>query len=195
VGTHPTRIHNELIPRPSEDGFRSPWQQWYRRALGRKRASRIARSLRRLQRASPSPTAGIVRCPTTHQDRTHYALEKETPRSSSLCSQGAGAAIVARSGWGGLHHGTMGCIEEWADRFWRATSAPPTGDAARPNARNSAQEAVTAAPAVTGTQVLLRGPAPGLAYSPSSRSAPLSSVWKSVWRTPALLGPFSRRES
>jgi len=49
----------------------------------------------------------------------------------------------------------------------------PLRDAARPNAAIRPQEAVTAAPAVTGTQVLLRGPAPGLAYSPSHRSAPL----------------------
>src|SRR2546427_11443448 len=56
--------HNGECPRPapSEDGLQKPLAERYRRALGRKRSSRIARSLRRLQRASPSPTAGRVRC-------------------------------------------------------------------------------------------------------------------------------------
>src|SRR6267378_3237098 len=44
-------------PAPSEDGLQKPLAERYRRALGRKRAPRIARSLRRLQRASPSAHA------------------------------------------------------------------------------------------------------------------------------------------
>jgi len=40
-----------------------------------------------------------------HQDRTHYALEKETPGGRlPSASQGAGAAIVARRRLGGLQH-------------------------------------------------------------------------------------------
>src|SRR5882724_4876397 len=43
--------------------------------------------------------------PIYHQDRTHYALEKETPGGRlPSASQGAGPAIVARRRLGGLHH-------------------------------------------------------------------------------------------
>jgi hypothetical protein len=40
-----------------------------------------------------------------HEDRTHYALEKETPGGRlPSASRGPGAAIVACRRLGGLHH-------------------------------------------------------------------------------------------
>ena len=44
-----------------------------------------------------------------HQDRTHYALEKETPSGRlPSASQGAGAAIVLAGGWAVCITGTTG---------------------------------------------------------------------------------------
>src|SRR5438105_3800654 len=58
-----------------------------------------------------------------HQDRTHYALEKETPGGRlPSASQGAGAAIRGSQAAGRFASPVpLGCTEEWADRFWRAT--------------------------------------------------------------------------
>jgi transposase InsO family protein len=95
---------NALGLRPARTAFRSPWQNGIaERWVGSVRRELLDHSVvfneRHLRRLLGEYVAYY------HQDRTHYALEKETPGGRlPSASQGAGAAIVARRRLGGLHH-------------------------------------------------------------------------------------------
>jgi len=95
---------NALGLRPARTAFRSPWQNGIaERWIGSVRRELLDHSVvfneRHLRRLLGEYVAYY------HQDRTHYALEKETPGGRLPSpSQGAGAAIVARRRLGGLHH-------------------------------------------------------------------------------------------
>src|SRR5712664_362196 len=124
-------------PAPSEDDFQKPLAERHRRALGRKRASRIARSRRRLQRASPSPTAERGTLPTTTRTARTTRLKRRLPavvfpllrREPALLSWLAG-------GWAVCITGTTGLCKKWAGWFgelhclpWRVgpiRAIPPT---------------------------------------------------------------------
>jgi len=90
--------------RPARTAFRSPWQNGIaERWVGSVRRELLDHSVvfneRHLRRLLGEYVAYY------HQDRTHYALEKETPGGRlPSASQGAGAAIVARRRLGGLQH-------------------------------------------------------------------------------------------
>jgi len=95
---------NALGLRPARTAFRSPWQNGIaERWVGSVRRELLDHSVvfneRHLRRLLGEYVAYY------HQDRTHYALEKETPGGRlPSASQGAGAALVARRRLGGLHH-------------------------------------------------------------------------------------------
>src|SRR5438105_3800653 len=99
--------HNGECPRPAprEDGLQKPLAERYRRALDRKRASRIARSLGRLQRASPSPTCWESTLPTTIRTARTTRLKRRLPAVVfPLPRREPALLFVARRRLGGLHH-------------------------------------------------------------------------------------------
>ena len=112
---------NALGLRPARTAFRSPWQNGIaERWVGSVRRELLDHAVvfneRHLRRLLGEYVAYY------HQDRTHYALEKETPGSSSLCLAGSrrcyrGSQAAGRS----ASPVPLGCVEAWADRFWRAT--------------------------------------------------------------------------
>ena len=94
--------------RPARTAFRSPWQNGIaERWVGSVRRELLDHSVvfneRHLRRLLGEYVAYY------HQDRTHYALEKETPSGRlPSASQGAGAAIVLAGGWAVCITGTTG---------------------------------------------------------------------------------------
>jgi transposase InsO family protein len=95
---------NALGLRPTRTAYRSPWQNGTaERWVGSVRSELLDRAVifneRHLRRLLGEYVAYY------HDDRTHYALEKETPGGRlPLASEGTSGAVVARRRLGGLHH-------------------------------------------------------------------------------------------
>src|SRR5207302_3845807 len=101
--------------RPARTAFRSPWQNGIaERWVGNVRRELLDHAVvfneRHLRRLVGEYVAYY------HEDRTHYALEKETPAVVSLCLAGSrrcyrGSQAAGRS----ASPVPLGCVEAWAD--------------------------------------------------------------------------------